>query len=254
MSTEALVETVKALQVQVETLTAEWEIRKLHHKYGYYIDKCLYKEVVDLFADHPETYVQFLGGKFKGKAGAKRLYIDSFQDRFVGGRNGPAEGFLLDHLQAQDIIDYDPKTGLGKARIRTLMSAGAHESHPEDPRMPKTQWWEGGLYENEYIKEGGVWKILKLRYFPFWHGTVEHGWRYTKPNYVPFFSKTYPENQYGPDEIVDAMLWPDTRVVPFHYPHPVTGKMVSDSDLQAPKKGESPEKAAPPLVLDSTVL
>jgi len=25
--------------------TAESEIRKLHHKYGYYLDKCLYKQV-----------------------------------------------------------------------------------------------------------------------------------------------------------------------------------------------------------------
>jgi hypothetical protein len=36
---------------------------------------------------------------------------------------------------------------------------------------------------------------------------------------------TYPEDPIGPDELIDApKTWPHTSVVPFHYPHPVTGK------------------------------
>jgi SnoaL-like domain len=34
---------------------------------------------------------------------------------------------------------------------------------------------EGALYENEYVKEDGKWKIKVLRYRPQWHATFEKG-------------------------------------------------------------------------------
>lgn len=55
----------------------------------------------------------------------------------------------------------------------------------------------------------------------------------------------------GPDEIVEQlMLWPDTRVVPFHYKHPVTGEQVESDDLRAPNWGEKVEESKPALVLN----
>ena len=45
------------------------------------------------------------------------------------------------------------------------------------------------------------------------------------------------------------MLWPDTRVIPFHYPHPVTGKQVKDDDLRAPHYGQDVNTSEPPLTL-----
>ena len=177
------------------------------------MDKCLYKEVHGLFANDPDTYVQFMNGRFRGKAGVKRLYIDRFSAQFVRGRNGPVHGFLLDHLMAQDVVDYFPDSSANapggsaakaKARFRALMSAGNHMSMDDSqlPR-PKRQWWEGGLYENEYIKEDGVWKIFRLRCkqafrvesslaigcvlsmstdFPFWHGEVSRCKSFTEPS------------------------------------------------------------------------
>ena len=87
---------------------------------------------------------------------------------------------------------------------------------------------EGGLYENVYVADDGLWKIKKLFYRAFWHGTFENGWAHTPPDYVPNASVTYPEDPYGPDELLaDApRLWPDTTTLPFHYRHPVTGKEV----------------------------
>lgn len=151
------------------------------------------------------------------------------------------------------MVNYDPATGIGKGRFRTLMSAGTHQTNKNSPGGLR-QWWEGGIHENEYIKQDGVWKILRLRYFPFWHGTVEHGWQYTPENYVPPYRKTYPEVVGGPDELLDddQSLWPDTRVVPFHYNHPVTDKPVSEIDSRAPVLGQDDSTAAParPLLID----
>ena len=233
---------IQALEQKLEQVTHELgilqdvhAIRRLQHAYGYYIDKCLYNETVDLFAEDGE--VRFMGGRFKGKAGVKRLYIGRFQKNFTGGRNGPVYGFLLDHPQLQDIVDVAPDRKTAKARARSMMQAGSHESRryiPPIAGVPKyeglpRQWWEGGIYENEYVKEDGVWKIKVLNYRPVWHGTVETGWAHTPPQYVPFFSETYPTDPIGPDELITnpkPVLWPDTDVVPFHYPHPVTGKWV----------------------------
>lgn len=176
-----------------------------------------------------------------------------FAARFVKGRNGPVHGFLLDHAQMQGIVDITVSSEGTRAcgRFRTLMSAGVHRSVADVHPRGSVQWWEGGLYENEYIKEDGVWKILKLKYFPFWHADFEKGWSNKElGEFVPFDTKTFPENESGPDEIVEQlMLWPDTRVVPFHYPHPITGNMVATDDLRAPCYGEDVSTSKPALTL-----
>lgn len=46
------------------------------------------------------------------------------------------------------------------------------------------------------------------------------------------------------------MLWPDTRVIPFHYPHPVTGKKIADDDLRAPAWGQDVATSEKPLTLE----
>lgn len=200
-------------------------IRHLQHAYGYYLDKCLYQEVVDLFADDGEVY--FIGGVYKGKKGAARLYTGRFRERFANGGNGPVHGRLLDHPILQDIVHVSDDRSTGYARFRVLMQAGTHYSVATE-QTPVRQWFEGGLYENTYTREGGVWKIKKLFYRAFWHGTVEHGWAYTPADFVPNATVTYPEDPYGPDELLEnaPRLWPDTTTLPFHYRHPVTGAEV----------------------------
>lgn len=255
-----LKQTVEALSKEVTRLRDQEEIRKIQYKYGYYLDKCLYKEVTQLFSDDPGSYVQFLGGRYRTKEGISRLYNGRFGKVFVGGRNGPVHGFLLDHPQMQGIIDvdYSPEAAgnpaRAHARFRSLMQAGTHVSQVGKHPRGFTQWFEGGIYENEYIKEkDGSWRIFQLRYFPFWHGDYEHGWGYKVSGFVPFPTKTFPEDPMGPDEVFaedQRMLWPDCRVVPFHYTHPVTGEKVDDVDMQAPVFGTDPAAAPPALRIE----
>ena len=221
-------------------------IRNLHYAYGYYIDKCLYEDVVDLFADNGE--VQFFGGIFRGKElGVRRLYVGNFLQGFTGGKPGPVYGFLLDHPQMQDVIHVAPDRKTAKARFRCLMQAGAHESSPsakaaiakgEKPMV----WWEGGIYENTYVKEDGVWKIQVLNYNPLWHADYESGWGKSKMIYdrtAPM--KLYPENPIGPDAPMESppATWPNTSIVPFHYNNPVTGKpLTMESNWKSESKVE----------------
>jgi hypothetical protein len=220
----ALAQRVEQLAEEVGRLHDVQAIRKLQHAYGYYLDKCLYDEVVDLFTE--DGVVRFMGGAFQGKPGLRRLYCDRFRKSFTGGYNGPVYGFLLDHLQLQDIVDVAPDRRTALARFRCFMQAGNHESRKDPPPRLPSQWWEGGIYENEYVRDQGVWKIKLLNYTAVYHGLYEQGWAHTPPRFVPFFTETYPQNPEGPDTLVEPqpVIWPQTSVVPFHYEHPVTGK------------------------------
>jgi SnoaL-like protein len=221
----ALVRRIEQLEKQVGALEDIHAIRRLQHAYGYYLDKCLYDEVVALFADDGE--VRFMGAVFRGKAGLRRLYCDRFRRNFTHGVNGPVPGFLLDHPQLQDIVDVAPDRKTAKGRFRYIMQAGSHETRPGGPGRLPQQWWEGGLYENEYVNEGGVWKIRVCGNVCVFQGTFEQGWAHWPRHPGPFFAKAFPEDPFGPDEIVtepQPVMWPDTSVLPFHYAHPVTGE------------------------------
>jgi hypothetical protein len=240
-------ERIKALEEQVASLTRQVgiledvnAIRRLQYAYGYFIDKCMYDETVDLFAEDGEVW--FMGRKFKGRAGVHRLYCGSFKERFTGGRNGPVPGFLLDHPQLQAIIDVAPDGRTAKVRARSMMQAGRHRDFASRPvgdiseraTHGTRQWWEGGIYENQYVKEDGVWKIKVLNYRPFWHCDFDTGWAQTHYPYIPenLLTTLYPDDPTGPDELEEPLpeLWPNTDVVPFHYAHPVTGEPIEIPD------------------------
>jgi len=218
-------------------------VRRLQYAYGYFIDKCMYDETVDLFAEDGEVW--FLNGIFRGRAGVHRLYCESFRERFTGGRNGPVPGFLLDHPQLQAIVDVAPDRQTARVRARSTMQAGRHEDYSDPDRFgwATRQWWEGGIYENQYVKEDGVWKIKVLNYRPFWHADFETGWARSPARYVPPFDKLFPENPLGPDELLTESreLWPNTDVVPFHYVHPVTGRPIKVPEPISLDSGWTPD-------------
>jgi hypothetical protein len=214
---------VESLSNQLGVLQDIQAVRTLQFKYGYYMDKGLYDEVVDLFAQHGELH--FMGGIFRGRAGLRRLYCDRLRTNFTGGNNGPVYGLLADHMQLQDIVDVATDRNSARGRFRCFMQGGSHVSKPSISTMLPLQWWEAGVYENTYVKEGGLWRIRTLDYQMFWQADFEKGWAHSVPYQGRFFEKTFPEDPRGPDELTDrkACFWPETPVVPFHYPHPTTG-------------------------------
>jgi SnoaL-like domain len=220
----ALVASVQDLQRRLNQLEDQNSVRTLQFKYGYYMDKGLYQEVVDLFSN--QGAVHFMGGIFRGRGGVERLYLHRFRRNFTAGFNGPVYGLLLDHLQLQDIVDVSTDGTRAKGRFRALLQGGSHDTKKDiNPRLPR-QWWEAGVYENDYVKEGGVWKIEVLNYNLTWQADFETGWAHSKPYSGRFFDKIFPEDPLGPDELTAAVpaFWPETPLVAFHYPHPVTGK------------------------------
>ena len=194
-------------------------VRALQFKYGYYMDKCLFAQIVDLFADDAVLY--FLNGVFKGKEGARRLYGGA------SGLNGPSFGLLFEHIIAQDIVDVAPDRRSARGRFRCFMQGGVHESRKDAPPGIPAQFLEAGIYENEYVREDGIWKFKVFNYRIVYQARLEEGWAHSgrEPLMVRSYASTYPQNPRGPDELRPLPpTWPETFIMPFHYPHPVTGK------------------------------
>lgn len=233
-------EKLRSALKRLETLEAKNEITELHYKYGYYLDKCLYEQVVDLFANNDQARIHFHGGIWRGKESIKRIYIGRFQGNFTGGRNGPVYGFLLDHPMYQPIVTVSEDGNSAKMRIRCNMQAGLHvKAMHDDPGhrdYRERAWMEGALYENDYVRENGIWKIQVLKYRPQWHANWTEGIAYTPEEFVPFVKALKrPENPTGPDEIEKVTLWPETHVLPFHYPD-ANGNWLKPEEIQCARK------------------
>lgn len=223
-----------ALEHRIGELEDINAIRRLHWAYGYYIDFNLPDEVADLFAE--DGSVVFLSGEYVGKAGVKRLYGDWIQQRFTGGRPGPVHGLLLDHFQMQDIITVAPDRQTAKGRFRGILLGGWHDDFTDTKEeiMPQ-QFMEAGIYENDYVREDGVWKIKRLNYMMQWQGDYAEGWAHTTAHLQPA-DKIWPEDPVGPDFLLPQeehrQTWPYRQDVPMHFAHPKYGALLAGQEKQ----------------------
>ncbi|MBV9506309.1 MAG: hypothetical protein JO323_15020 [Acidobacteriia bacterium] len=78
-----------------------------------------------------------------------------------------------------------------------------------------------GVYENVYVKQGGIWTFQKMKFWPTYYTPFESGWaKKDLPNNGP--SEEYPPDLPPTD---NAGVFPNLNIVPpFHYKNPVTGK------------------------------
>ena len=188
-------------------------IENLQRTYGFLVDKALWQEVADLFTEDGTLEI---GGRgvFIGKA---RIY----QYLLFLGAEGPQYGRLIDHLQLQPVVHVAADGITARGRWRFLAQGGELAS-ADGPGTPAsgTGYLGMGTYENEYVKEGGVWKIRKLHaYFRMYTRDVD-GWGKTAlPN-------TRPEESLPPDQPPTVVYdqYPSPYVPAFHYRNPVTNK------------------------------
>jgi len=190
---------LEAIGRRLQRLEDANEIENVQRTYGYFVDKAMWHEISDLFADDG-TYE--IGGR--GVFVGKRRVLEYLQ---VGlGTERPAEGRLYNHMTLQPIVHVDPDGLHAHVRARAfVMSSGG---------------WGDCLYENELVKENGVWKFSKVK-GPFTMYTSFAGWA---KNVIP---NTRPESFLPPPDrppTVVYLAYPSVHIVPFDYPNPVTGK------------------------------
>lgn len=200
----ALQQRIAALE-QRKTLVADSNaIERLQAAYGYYFDKGLWDEVANLFADDGSIEVG-LDGVYVGKARVREyLYA------LGGGRVGLAAGQLNEHLQVMPVVTLAADGRSAKARWRGILLEG---------NLGGDAFWGEGPYENEYVKENGVWKIKTLHWYEALLVPYAGGWQ-TNPD--PTGGKRV-SAALPPDRppSVDYKTWPETYIPPFSFPNPV---------------------------------
>jgi len=149
------------------SVTALRDIRRLHIAYTQFAEVGLWQEMADLFADNAQMIV---GDRtISGKAAIGQWILAEFGD----GRRGLEPGTVRTLLPFTPVVALGAEGRTAKARWHELSMLGA---------LGKNADWAGGIYENEYVKEGGVWKIHRMHYYPQFAGSYENGWRNVEPD------------------------------------------------------------------------
>jgi hypothetical protein len=204
-------ERAAVLAQKIQLLEDENEIENLQRIYGFYIDKGFWSEAADLFADDGTIEI---GGS--GVYVGKRRVLDYLRTL---GQEYPVDGRLFERMQLQPIIHVSPDGQTARGRWRLFAQEAVHGEFAN---------WGVGVYENEYVKDGGVWKISDLHLFVTMYTPYEDGWAVTAlPNVGP--SETL-----APDRppTVPHESYPAVFVAPFHYENPVTGSAVYEATAE----------------------
>jgi hypothetical protein len=196
-----------AYKHRVDLLEDQVEVENLQSTYGYYFDKGMWDDVADLFsATGSFEYGQ--RGVYIGKDRIRRALL-------LFGPNGLAPAHLNNHMQLQAVIIVadDGKTATGRWQGMVMLAEPGQNGA-----------WGVGLYENTYVKEGGVWKIAKLHFYPTAMADYDAGFmRGPLPMEGP--SALFPPDA-PPTEVYRS--YPQNYIPPFSFDHPVTGKPLKD--------------------------
>jgi len=203
---------IDALTVRVQKLEGTRAIKKLQRAFGFYVDRGLWDEASDLFADDATVEIG-MDGVYVGKA-----HIHDYLKALHGGQDGLIYGQLNEWVTLQPVVDIAADGRSGKARWRDLGMLGQYKKHAE---------WRDGTYENTYEKGAdGIWRIKSLHLYVDFVAPYEKGWARLKPGEGLAQSETSKKMPPDRPPTIAYKSFPDQSYAPFHAPNPVTGKPV----------------------------
>jgi outer membrane murein-binding lipoprotein Lpp len=195
---------VAAARAEVTRLRDVEDLENLAGAYGFYVDKSMQNDIADLFTD--DGIVEILGrGVYYGQDRV-REYMNNL------GPVGPQPGALFNHMHLQPVIHIEPDGEHARVRSRLFVMYGIENTNAQ---------WGAGVYENELVKEDGVWKFEYLHAYQTFYTNYEDGWAKRASAIFAPYDRLPPD---GPQS-VDYVPYPAAFVPPFHYPNPVSGRM-----------------------------
>lgn len=193
------------MRTRVERLEDQNAIELLQASYGYYFDKGLWSEVAQLFS-RTGRFEYGMRGVYVGRPRIEQALL-------LFGPERLAPGHLNNHMQLQAVIHVSDDGQTATARWQGMVML----SEPGANGV-----WGVGIYENDYVKEGGLWKIAELHFYVTAMTDYDLGWtRSAIPMEGP--SALFPPDE-PPSEAYRA--FPSNYIPPFSYPHPVTGEPI----------------------------
>jgi len=190
-------------------------VENLQAMSGYYFDKGLWSEAAALFTED--------GTWEFGQLGVYQGRESIAQGMSLLGSEGLEQGQLNNFPMLQPVIHVSEDNARAWGRFRSDVMRSVDG---------KGQWG-GGLYENEYVNEGGTWKIAKQHYWVTFWGDYDKGW--TGEGIIPMQAMSTTLAPDAPPSM-EYESFPNTYIVPFHYDHPVTGEPHRDMERLAADK------------------
>jgi hypothetical protein len=207
-TTESLAATLATLDRRLGLLEDMAQLERLNSIYGYYLAHLQWDDLTGIFS--PTGTIEIAKrGVYVGAASVRRnlnLYGQATDDQF---------GLQHNHMQFQPVITVAPDGQSAKLRSRALSIMGNWE---------RSSQWMGGVYENDYVKQNGVWKIERDQVFNTYFVPYTVGWKDVTPRPPPGITATNPPD--APPTLPFEM-YPSAFLPPFHYPNPVTGRAVT---------------------------
>lgn len=192
------------LNQRVRELSDETQVQNLHNSYGYYMDRKLWDDVADLFAADGTLEIG-QRGVYVGRERIRRALEVFF------GPHPLRKGELFDHINVAAVVTVAQDGRHASVRASQLSQLGVNGEWAK---------WEQGTYENEFVREDGIWKIKALRYFPKFVSDYDLGWaKDAQPSATA--SREFPPDRPPSHSYAS---YPQAQIVAFHYVHPVTGR------------------------------
>src|SRR5688572_23851315 len=182
---------VQRLAQNVERAESVRAVKRLQETYAQYSQFGLWTDMAALFADN----AQLSYGKDTEQG--RQAIQNYFLARFGEGTHGLKPGGLHTQMVLRPLINVSADGQSAKGRWWEFSMTGQHGVKAE---------WAAGIFENEYVRERGVWKISRMRYNPMFAGPYATGWR-------------------NVDE--------DQKIVPYHFTPDETGIPVPDLPASA---------------------
>ena len=236
MSNKTIESRLESLENQISTLTEKLatkekeiqelkdieEIKKLQAAYAYYLENSMGQDVIDCFSNNPEVSGTFVEGTYKGPEGIRRYF---------GRMMEKAPSFLHQVRMDTPYITVAPDGKTAKGR---WYGDGTVAFKPLNNQIDPM--YMNVVYEMEYIKEEGIWKIYTLAF------QMLYAFQPSKLKVIPEASSE-PVNdddfdpgnmKLSPDEWAEYdTQYPSGYIYPFHFNHPVTGKPTGERDYNA---------------------
>jgi hypothetical protein len=197
----ALRREVSELRKQAQAASDYIALCNLQASYGYYVDKGLWDAAADLFAE--DGTLEIAGrGVYKGRERV-RAYLNKLPPY--------GDGTLFNHMQLQPVIHVEGDRA--RARWRTFIQLGI---------LDTVARWGEAVYENEYLRVDGHWRIAVLHGYITFYSEYDKGWDKGGVALLRNLDGLQPD---APPS-VEYEAYPKAFVPPFHYDHPITGKRV----------------------------
>jgi hypothetical protein len=184
------------------------QLERMNSIYGYYLAHLQWDDLAGIFT-RDGTIEIAMRGVYAGQASVRRNL------NLYGLATDPQFGLQHNHMQFQPVITLAADGQSAHMRSRALSIMGQWERYSQ---------WMGGTYENEYVKEDGVWKIKKDQQLNTYFAPYAVGWKDLQPRPPPGIT---PENPPDAPPTIPFEMYPSAFLPPFHYVNPVTGQPVT---------------------------